>query len=130
MQHFFIIIYMPKNNNQSVVIRPFLNNIAPKFPLPSAPIFPPLSISHVIGTTTLSKREFKRMGKGLCKVNFFPKIQKIFRSGWVGPGLIWMKKNRPKIKFCVCTIPPCLAVHVVPRDVHACSIFIPYSVIM
>ena len=31
-------------------------------------------------------------------------------------------ENLPKIKFCVCTIRPCLAVHVAPRDVHACSI--------
>ena len=44
-------------------------------------------------------------------------------SGWKGP--IWITKkleNLPKIKFCVCTIRPCLAVHVAPRDVHACSI--------
>ena len=31
------------------------------------------------------------------------------------------KKNCPKIKFCVCTIRPCLAVHVAPQGVHACS---------
>ena len=43
----------------------------------------------------------------------------------MGQGPIWIKKkleNRPKIKFCVCTIRPCLTVHVAPRDVHACSI--------
>ena len=45
--------------------------------------------------------------KGLCKDKKIPKIQKKFGSGWVGPGLIWIKKkleNRPKTKFCVCTI--------------------------
>ncbi len=31
--------------------------------------------------------------KGLCKVKQIPKIQKKIGSGWVGPGLIWIKKN-------------------------------------
>ena len=31
-------------------------------------------------------------------------------------------ENCPKIKFCICTIRPCLAVHVAPQGVHACSI--------
>ena len=30
---------------------------------------------------------------GLCKVKKIPKIQKKFGSGWVGPGLIWIKKK-------------------------------------
>ena len=46
--------------------------------------------------------------KGLCKVKKIPKIPKKIGSGWVGPGLIWIKKNNWKIvqkqKFCVCTI--------------------------
>ena len=75
-------------------------------------------------------------GKGLCKVKKIQKIQKKLEVG--GPGLIWIKKkmeNRQKIKFCVCTIRPCLAVHVAPRDVHARSgacmqHFITYSVIL
>ena len=33
------------------------------------------------------------MHKGLCKVKKFPKIQKKIGSGWVGPGLICIKKN-------------------------------------
>ena len=45
----------------------------------------------------------------------------------MGPGPIWIKKkkleNCPKIKFWVCTIRPCLAVHVAPQGLHACSIY-------
>ena len=46
--------------------------------------------------------------KGLCKVKKNSKNSKKIGSGWVGPGLIWIKKieNRPKTKFCVCTIRP------------------------
>ncbi len=60
----------------------------------------------------------RNRSKGLCKVKKIQKIQKKIGSGWVGPGLIRIKKeleNRPKTKFCVCTIRPCLAVHVVPQ---------------
>ena len=64
--------------------------------------------------------------KGLCKVKKIPKIPKLFGSGWVGSGPIWIKKkleNCPKIKFWVCTVRPYLAVHVAPQGVHACSIY-------
>ena len=61
--------------------------------------------------------------KGLCKVKKIPKI--IWK--WVGGSRSHFDnnkklENRPKIKFCVCTIRPCLTVHVAARDVHACSI--------
>ena len=35
----------------------------------------------------------RTLTKGLCKVKKIPKIQKKFGSGWVGPGLIWIKKK-------------------------------------
>ena len=61
--------------------------------------------------------------KGLCKVKKIPKI--IWK--WVGGSRSHLDnkkklENRPKIKFCVCTIRPCLTVHMEPRDVHACGI--------
>ena len=42
----------------------------------------------------------------------------------MGPGPIWIfffkLENCQKIKNCVCTIRPCLAVHVAHQGVHAC----------
>ena len=69
--------------------------------------------------------DMKGCAKGLCKVKKNSKNPKKIGSGWMGPGPIWIKKkleNRPKNTFCVGTIRPCLAVHVAPQCVHACSI--------
>ena len=58
--------------------------------------------------------------RGFAKLKKFQNPKKI-GSGWVGPGPIWIKKNWKivqKIILCVCTIRPCLAVHVAPQGVH------------
>ena len=56
--------------------------------------------------------------KGLCKVKKIPKIPKK-NWKWVGGSRSHSDKkkleNRPKTNFCVCTIRPCLAVHVAPQ---------------
>ena len=56
----------------------------------------------------------------------FAKLKKLKKNPkQIGSGFHLDKKkleNRPKIKCCVCTIRPCLAVHVAPCDMHACSI--------
>ena len=63
--------------------------------------------------------------RGFAKLKKFENPPKKWK--WVGGSRSHLDKkkkleNRPKIKSCVCTIRPCLAVHVAPRDVHACSI--------
>ena len=100
------------------MIRQMLFNISTRVHLPIAHTTKPNrhQYSLFIWTST----------KGLCKVKKIPKIQKIIWK-WVGGSRSHLDKNKnlenlPKIKFCVCTFRPCLAVHVAPRDVHACSI--------
>ena len=62
--------------------------------------------------------------RGFAKLKKFQKSKNNLEVGGSRSHLDNKKKleNRPKIKFCVCTIRPCLTVHVAPRDVHACSI--------
>ena len=62
--------------------------------------------------------------RGFAKLKKFKKSKKKLEvGGWVQAHSDKKNlENRPKIKFCVCTILPCLAVHVVPHGVHACSI--------
>ena len=65
--------------------------------------------------------------RGFAKLKKNSKNPKIIWK-WVGGSrshldFFFKLKNCPKIKFCVCTIRPCLAVHVAPQGVHACSIY-------
>ena len=48
-------------------------------------------------------------------------------------GLIWIKKkleDHQKIKFCVRTIRPCLAVHVAPRDAACYPVFCDFVIVL
>ena len=55
-----------------------------------------------------------------AKLEFFKNPNKSLK--WVGGSRSHSDKKKIEIQFFVRTIRPCLAVHVAPRGVHACSI--------
>ena len=75
-------------------------------------------------TSAFSKTATKL--RGFAKLNFFKKSKNNLEvGGWVQVPFGFLKKleNCPKITFSVCTIRPCLAVHMAPQGVQACSIY-------
>ena len=84
--------------------------------LPLSSLYPS---SHSKLTHTLSLFLFTLRGFAIFFF-FLQKSQKKLKRSRSQSDLFFL--NRPKIKFCVCTIRPCLAVHVAPQGVHACSI--------
>ena len=64
--------------------------------------------------------------RGFAKLKPFQKSKNNLEVGGlvqVPFGFLKKLENCPKIKFWGCTIRPCLAVHVAPQGLHACSIY-------